>query len=82
MHEIGQRCIELLVTTGHALNDGVVGVMLLAVQKGNLEVSIKFAVASACKLVRSGERDRRRVILRLLGAFPYMWIRMTTPCST
>ena len=38
MHETGQRCDELLVTTGHALNDGVVAVMLLAVQKGNPEV--------------------------------------------
>jgi hypothetical protein len=44
MHETGKRCTELLEKTANALNDNVVNVMLLAVQKGNLELSINLAV--------------------------------------
>ena len=44
MHEAGKCCTELLEKTANALNDNVVSVMLLAVQKGNLELSINLAV--------------------------------------
>ena len=44
MHEAGQHCIELLEVTANALNNNVVGFMLLAVQRGNLELSIKHAL--------------------------------------
>jgi hypothetical protein len=44
MDEPGQPCTELLETTANALNDGVVAVMVLAVKRGNLELSIKAAV--------------------------------------
>ena len=44
MHEAGKHCTELLQTTAMALDDGVVAVMLLAVQRANLELSINFAV--------------------------------------
>ena len=44
MHETGRHCTELLEKTAKALNDNVVDVMLLAVQKGNLELSINLAV--------------------------------------
>ena len=44
MHEPGNHCTELLVKTANALNDNVVDVMLLAVQRGNLELSINLAV--------------------------------------
>ena len=44
MHEAGKHCTELLVKTSNALNDNVVRVMLLAVQKRNLELSIYIAV--------------------------------------
>jgi hypothetical protein len=44
MHEPGQPCTELLETTANALNDGVVAVMVLAVKRGNLELSINAAV--------------------------------------
>ena len=44
MHEAGRRCMELLETTATALNDGVVAVMLLAVQRGNLELCINVSV--------------------------------------
>jgi hypothetical protein len=44
MHEAGKRCTELLEKTANALNDNVVTVMLLAVQRGNLELSVSLAV--------------------------------------
>jgi len=44
MHEVGKQCIELLEMTAKALSDSVVTVMLLAVQRGNLELNINFAV--------------------------------------
>ena len=47
MHEAGNHCTELLEKTANALNDNVISVMLLAVQKGNLELSIKRAVTKS-----------------------------------
>ena len=47
MHEAGKRCTELIEKTANALNDNVVSVMLLAVQKGNLELSIYVAVTKS-----------------------------------
>jgi hypothetical protein len=44
MHQAGKHCNELLENTANALNDNVVSVMLLAVRKRNLEMSIKVAV--------------------------------------
>ena len=44
MHEAGERCTELLEKTANALNDNTISVMLLAVQKSNLELSINAAV--------------------------------------
>jgi hypothetical protein len=44
MHEPCQPCTELLETTANALNDGVVAVMVLAVKKENLKLSINAAV--------------------------------------
>ena len=47
MHEAGKSCTELIEKTAYALNDNVVSVMLIAVQKGNLELSIYVAVTKS-----------------------------------
>ena len=39
------RCDELIEKTAEALNEKVVASMLLAVQKGNLELSVKTALS-------------------------------------
>ena len=39
------RCNGLIEKTAAALNDDVVALMLLAVQRGNLELSIKIALS-------------------------------------
>ncbi|KXN82137.1 hypothetical protein AN958_03191 [Leucoagaricus sp. SymC.cos] len=50
MHEAGKHCTELLEKTANALSDDVVAVMLLAVQRGNLELSVKRAVKRKIKI--------------------------------
>jgi hypothetical protein len=44
MHKHDQRCTELLEKTVNQLSGSVVALMLLAVQKDNLELNIKEAV--------------------------------------
>jgi hypothetical protein len=44
MDEPGQRCTNLIETTSNALSSGVLAVMLMAVQKDNLELSINQAI--------------------------------------
>jgi hypothetical protein len=44
MHRPGQRCFDLIQATENALSSGVVSLMLLAVQKDNLELNINRAV--------------------------------------
>jgi len=44
MDEPGQQCSELIEKTANQLSGGVLSLMLLAVQKDNLELSINQAV--------------------------------------
>lgn len=39
------RCDSLIETTAAALNEDVIALMLLAVQRGNLELSVKRALS-------------------------------------
>ena len=44
MQKHGQRCAGLIEMTADALSGGVVALMLVAVQRDNLELSIKQAI--------------------------------------
>ena len=44
MHKHNQRCTELIEVTANALSGGVVTLMLMAVQRDNLELNVKKAV--------------------------------------
>ena len=44
MHKENSRCDHLIEETAAALNEDTVALMLLAVQKGNLELSVKTAL--------------------------------------
>ena len=44
MQKPGQRCAGLIEMTANALSGGVVALMLVAVQKDNLELGIKQAI--------------------------------------
>ena len=45
MHMEESRCNDLVEMTAEALNEGVVAEMLLAVQRRNLELSVKAALS-------------------------------------
>ena len=44
MHMENAHCDDLIETTADALNQDTVALMLLAVQRGNLELSVKVAL--------------------------------------
>ena len=44
MHKDSQQCTDLIKLTVNSLSGGVVALMLVAVQKDNLEVSINHAI--------------------------------------
>jgi len=44
MHKLNARCNKLVEEMAAALNDDAVALMLLAVQRSNLELSVKLAV--------------------------------------
>jgi hypothetical protein len=44
MHKLDGFCDSLIEKTAGALNDDVVALMLLAVQRSNLELSVKLAM--------------------------------------
>jgi len=44
MHKDGQQCTDLIELTANSLSGGVVALMLVAVQKDNLELSINQAI--------------------------------------
>ena len=44
MHKPGQLCDSLVECTATALNDDAVAIMLIAVQRANLEMSISLSV--------------------------------------
>ena len=59
MHKQG-RCTDLIETTANELGDDVVALMLLAVQRGNLEFNIREAIRRyVC--MRTGARMRKGV---------------------
>ena len=44
MHQSDERCSDLIEVTANALSEGIVTLMLLAVQRDNLELSVKQAI--------------------------------------
>ena len=45
MHKDGQQCTDLVKLTANSLSGDVVALMLMAVQKDNLELSITLAIS-------------------------------------
>jgi hypothetical protein len=44
MHKHGERCADLVEKTANMLSGNVIALMLLSIQKDNLELNIKKAV--------------------------------------
>ncbi|KAH9054703.1 hypothetical protein EDB87DRAFT_1426102 [Lactarius vividus] len=64
-------CEKLIETTAAALNDDVVGLMLLAVQRGNLELSVKIALN---RLRSSTSTKTKDMVRECVVVFPYIWV--------
>jgi len=71
MHVKGGQCSDLVEKTAAALNKDAVILMLLAVQKGNVKLSVKTAWKCVHHLSTFEVED---VIKECLFAFPYIWI--------
>ncbi|KAN0129982.1 hypothetical protein V8E53_012136 [Lactarius tabidus] len=76
MHMKDSRCDNLVEKTAEALNEDAVALMLLAVQKGNLDLSVKMAL-SRCSVHRLTEFNVEVVIRECLVPFPYIWASVT-----
>ncbi|KAF5345228.1 hypothetical protein D9756_011487 [Leucocoprinus leucothites] len=73
MHKPDGCCKELIEETARALNDNVVTLMLVAVQRSNVKLSVKLAVERTLPHLRSDAED---VVEKCLRPFPYIWLAL------
>ncbi|KAN0131255.1 hypothetical protein V8E53_010959 [Lactarius tabidus] len=74
MHRKDSHCDSLVETTAAALNEETVALMLLAVQRRNLEFSVKAALRRVHKKAGLNARlNVKEVIQECLVLFPYIW---------
>ncbi|KAF8256967.1 hypothetical protein EI94DRAFT_130039 [Lactarius quietus] len=71
MQKSDSRCDVLVEETAAALNEDAVALMLLAVQKGNIGLSVKEALRRVDRLTGF---DVEQVIRKCLFPFPYIWL--------
>ncbi|KAH8977024.1 hypothetical protein EDB86DRAFT_1350778 [Lactarius hatsudake] len=71
MHRRPTRCDALIETTGAALNEDIVGLMLLAVQRDNLGLCVKTALNRVH--TRTGT-EVKHTVRECLTSFPYIWV--------
>ncbi|KAF8261834.1 hypothetical protein EI94DRAFT_1809680 [Lactarius quietus] len=64
------HCNELIEKTAAALEDDVVALMLLAVQKGNIELSVKTALS---RVYAQPGSEVEHVVRKCLVPFPWIW---------
>ncbi|KAH9017652.1 hypothetical protein EDB84DRAFT_1404088 [Lactarius hengduanensis] len=69
MHMNQMRCDILIAATAALLKDNIVGLMFLAVQRGNLRLSVEIALKRVRH--RTGSNDTVR---ECLIPFPYIWV--------
>jgi len=72
MDKPGKRCTPLLEETADALS-GNVSLMLLSVQKDNLELNIKQAIKWVHSAFKNGRGSKERVLKICICAFPSIW---------
>jgi hypothetical protein len=64
MNKPGQRCTDLISKTASSLSSSVVRLMLLAVQKDNLELNINYAVTWLVQIHNRMRMDMNVVALQ------------------
>ncbi|KAH8985067.1 hypothetical protein EDB86DRAFT_2833284 [Lactarius hatsudake] len=76
------RCDELIEATAAALNDDMVALMLLAVQRDNIELSVKTALNRGevsdddnkhCSVHSRPGMEAKEIVRECLVPFPYIW---------
>ncbi|KAF8256609.1 hypothetical protein EI94DRAFT_290326 [Lactarius quietus] len=75
MHMKDSRCDGLVKETAAALNEDTVALMLLAVQRGNIDLSVNTALNRVHRLTGF---EVEEVIRECLIAFPYIWLVSTS----
>jgi len=73
LNKPGKRCTDLIEKTASSLSNSVVTLMLLAVQKDNLELNINYAVKWVHSAFERGDRSTETVIKLCILAFPPIW---------
>ncbi|KAF8125484.1 hypothetical protein EV363DRAFT_1299212 [Boletus edulis] len=68
MHKVGERCDALITETSNALSTNVATLMLLAIQRGNLEISVKMAMERT-----SLDGDGLSKVKSCTKYFPHLW---------
>ncbi|KAH9171506.1 hypothetical protein EDB89DRAFT_2096926 [Lactarius sanguifluus] len=74
MHIQNRRCDDLIEKTTTALNDDTVAVMLLVVQKSNLNLSVKTALNRVLSGAGFKVDGAERMVRECLFAFPFIWV--------
>jgi len=73
MNKPDRRCTDLISKTASSLSSSVVTLMLLAVQKHNLELNINHAVKWVYSIFGRGSASTETVIKLCVLAFPPIW---------
>ncbi|KAH9057347.1 hypothetical protein EDB87DRAFT_1115927 [Lactarius vividus] len=73
MHKENRRCEDLIEKTAAALNGDTVALMLLAVQKDNLKLSVNLALDRVHSGAGFQVEGAESIIRNCLFAFPYIW---------
>jgi len=75
MHKLDGCCKSLIEETAGALNDDVVILMLFAVQRSNVGLSVKMAITRVRAYFEDldEEKDMMEIVKMCLIPFPYIW---------
>jgi len=74
MHKSDGRCRSLIEETAGALGADVVTLMLLAVQRSNVELSVKVAMTRVHPNFEDEGKDMAKIVKMCLFPFPYIWV--------
>ncbi|KAI9457350.1 hypothetical protein BJY52DRAFT_1273154 [Lactarius psammicola] len=82
MHRQNMRCNDLIEKTAAVLNEDIVALMLLAVQRVNLELSVKVALNRVHSGAGFKDKDTKRIVRECLIPFPYIWASRAVLCQS
>ncbi|KAH9010869.1 hypothetical protein EDB85DRAFT_2125692 [Lactarius pseudohatsudake] len=74
MHRQNRGCDELIGKTAAALNEDTTALMLLAVQKGNLRLSVTTALNRVHSHAGFKVKGAESIVRQCLFAFPFVWV--------